>query len=140
MKTLQSRGYDVETYVIGLVNGQEKLTITESILLRYTTAAVAAQCRQWRGNGGALAAASHWCSGGCFVPIERPLEPRKAVGRSENPGWGGPVLCGGHNLLPLVVIGLTGLPNSGWAKAHPGHPLAAALLYVIVFEKKVSFR
>jgi len=32
---------------------------------------------------------------------------------------------------PLVVIGLTELPtelpNSGWAKAHPAHPLAAAL-------------
>ena len=27
--------------MIGLVNGQEKLTITESILLRYTTVAVA---------------------------------------------------------------------------------------------------
>ena len=51
-----------KSYVIGLVNGQEKLTITESILLRYTTAAVAAQCRQRRGKGGACAAASHWCS------------------------------------------------------------------------------
>ena len=28
---------------------------------------------------------------------------------------------------PLVVIGLTELPNSGWAKAHPAHPLAASL-------------
>ena len=27
----------------------------------------------------------------------------------------------------MVVIGLTELPNSGWAKAHPAHPLAAAL-------------
>ena len=27
----------------------------------------------------------------------------------------------------LVVIGLTELPNSGWAKAHPAHPLAASL-------------
>ena len=27
---------------------------------------------------------------------------------------------------PLVVIGLTELPNSGWAKAHPAHPLAAS--------------
>ena len=25
------------------------------------------------------------------------------------------------------VIGLTELPNSGWAKAQPAHPLAAAL-------------
>ena len=28
LKTLQSRGYDVETYVIGLVNGQEKVDQT----------------------------------------------------------------------------------------------------------------
>ena len=28
---------------------------------------------------------------------------------------------------PPVVIGLPELPNSGWAKAHPAHPLAAAL-------------
>ena len=27
-----------------------------------------------------------------------------------------------RNLPPLVQIGLTKLPNSGWAKAHPGHP------------------
>ena len=30
LNTLQSRGYDVETYVIGLVNGQEKLTRASS--------------------------------------------------------------------------------------------------------------
>ena len=36
---------------------------------------------------------------------------RRAVGRSENPGV--PVLFGGHNLLPLVEIGLTDLPKSG---------------------------
>ena len=29
---------------------------------------------------------------------------------------------------PLVVIGLTELPNSGWAIADPAHPLAAELL------------
>ena len=28
---------------------------------------------------------------------------------------------------PMVVIGLTELPNSEWAKAHPPHPLAAEL-------------
>ena len=33
----------------------------------------------------------------------------------------------GPNLPPLVGIGLTELPNSGWAKAHPAHPLAASL-------------
>ena len=37
----------------------------------------------------------------------------RAVGRSENPGV--PVLFGGHNLLPLVEIGLTDLPKSGGA-------------------------
>ena len=37
--------------MIGLVNGQEKLTITESILLRYTTVAVhsgAVQTAAWQ--------------------------------------------------------------------------------------------
>ena len=43
----------------------------------------------------------------------------RAVGRSENPGV--PVLFGGHNLPPLVEIGLTDLLNFGvpW---HPRHP------------------
>ena len=46
----------------------------------------------------------------------------RAVGRSENPGV--PVLFGGHNLLPLVEIGLTDMPKSGGAMAHgtPGTP------------------
>ena len=34
----------------------------------------------------------------------------RAVGRSENPGV--PVLLCGHNLPPLVQIGLTDLPKS----------------------------
>ena len=34
----------------------------------------------------------------------------RAVGRSENPGV--PVLFGGHNLAPLVEIGLTDLQKS----------------------------
>ena len=33
---------------------------------------------------------------------------------------------------PLVVIGLTELPNYGWAKAQPAHPLVASLLWVWV--------
>ena len=33
----------------------------------------------------------------------------------------------------LPVIGLTELPNSGWAKAHPAHPLVAALLGIYHF-------
>ena len=44
----------------------------------------------------------------------RALEDR-AVGRSENPGV--PVLYGGHNLPPLVEIGLTDVPKSGGAMA-----------------------
>ena len=43
-----------------------------------------------------------------------------AVGRSENPGV--PVLFGGHNLPPLVEIGLTDLPKSGVAMAPPAPP------------------
>ena len=30
-------------------------------------------------------------------------------------------------VIELVAIGLTELPNSGWALAHPSHPLAASL-------------
>ena len=33
-----------------------------------------------------------------------------------------PVLFGGHNLLPLVEIGLTDLPKSGGAMATPAPP------------------
>jgi len=36
--------------------------------------------------------------------------------------WVGKQYCGGHNLPLLVGIGLTELPNSKWAKAHPAHP------------------
>ena len=39
----------------------------------------------------------------------------RAVGRSENPGV--PALFGGHNLPPLVEIGLTDLSKSGDAMA-----------------------
>ena len=44
----------------------------------------------------------------------------RAVGRSENPGV--PLLFGGHNLPPLVEIGLTDLPKSGGAMAPPAPP------------------
>ena len=33
-------------------------------------------------------------------------------------------------ICPLVGIGLTETPNSGWAKAHLAHPLAASLVYI----------
>ena len=42
----------------------------------------------------------------------------RAVGRSENSGE--PVLCGGHNLPPLVVIGLTDLSKYAMAPSAPG--------------------
>ena len=32
--------------------------------------------------------------------------------------WGGQYLCGGHNLFPLVEIGLTGLPKSGYPQGR----------------------
>ena len=41
----------------------------------------------------------------------------RAVGRSENPDV--PVSFGGHNLSPLVEIGLTDLPKYGGAMAPP---------------------
>ena len=47
-------------------------------------------------------------------------ETSRAVGRSENPGL--PILFGGHNLPPLVEIGLTDLPKSGGAMAPPAPP------------------
>ena len=44
----------------------------------------------------------------------------RVVGRSENPDV--PVLFAGHNLLPLVEIGLTDLPKSEGAMAPPAPP------------------
>ena len=35
---------------------------------------------------------------------------------------GGQVVMWGHNLPPLVEIGLNDLPKPGWAIAHPSHP------------------
>ena len=46
--------------------------------------------------------------------------PVRAVGGSENSGV--PVLYGGHNLPPLVEIGLTDLPKFGGAMAPPAPP------------------
>ena len=50
----------------------------------------------------------------------------RAVGRSENPGV--PVVFGGHNLPPLVEIGLTDLPKTGGAMAPPAPPGTTGLL------------
>ena len=44
----------------------------------------------------------------------------RAVGRSGNPGV--PVLFGGHNLPPLVEIGVTAQPKSGGATTPPAPP------------------
>ena len=52
-----------------------------------------------------------------------------AVGRFKNPGV--PVLFGGHNLPPLVEIGLTDLPKSGGVMAPPAPPGTTGLNYVI---------
>ena len=49
----------------------------------------------------------------------------RAVGRSENLGV--PVLFGGHNLPPLVEIGLTDLPKSGGVIAPPTPPRTTSL-------------
>ena len=40
-----------------------------------------------------------------------------------------PVLFGGHNLPPLVEIGLTDLPKFGGAMAPPAPPGTTGLLY-----------
>ena len=53
----------------------------------------------------------------------------RAVGWSENPGV--PALFGGHNLPPLVEIGLTDLPTSGGAMAPPAPPGMTPLQYVV---------
>ena len=49
----------------------------------------------------------------------------RAVGRSENPGVR--VLFGGHNLPPLVGIGLTDLQKSGGVMAPPAPPALTGL-------------
>ena len=41
-------------------------------------------------------------------------------------GWASSNVVG--IICPLIVIGLTELPNSRWAEAHPAHPLATSLL------------
>ena len=53
----------------------------------------------------------------------------RAVGRSENPGV--PVLFGGHNLSPLVEVGLTDLPKSGGAMVAPEPPGITGLLITL---------
>ena len=44
----------------------------------------------------------------------------RAVGKSENPGV--PLLFAGHNLPPLVEIGLTDLPKSEGVMGPPEPP------------------
>ena len=57
----------------------------------------------------------------------------RAVGRSENPGV--PVLFGGHNLPPLVEIGLTDMSKFGGAMAPPAPPGTTGL-----YEHHCSYR
>ena len=51
----------------------------------------------------------------------------RAIGRSDNPEV--PVLFGGHNLPPMVEIGLTDLTKSGGAMAPPAPPGTTPLYY-----------
>ena len=51
----------------------------------------------------------------------------RAATRFSNPGGLAVMWCASS--ASLVVIGLTELPNSRWAKAHPSHPLAASLTH-----------
>ena len=39
----------------------------------------------------------------------------------------GKQLRGGHNLTPLVGIGLKETLNHGWAKTHPANPLTTSM-------------
>ena len=43
-----------------------------------------------------------------------------------------------NDLLTCSRRFLTELPNSGWAKAHPAHPLATALLTVALLHNNLS--
>ena len=38
----------------------------------------------------------------------------------------------GHNLPPLVDIGLSDLPKPGWAIVHPAHPSPTPLSHVLI--------
>ena len=55
----------------------------------------------------------------------------RAVGRPENPRM--PLIFGGHNLPPLVEIGLTDLPKSGGAMAPQAHPGTTGLLNTVMY-------
>ena len=60
---------------------------------------------------------------------ENPITQTRILNRglSSFLKWGGKKYCGGHNLLPLVEIGLTVLPKSGGAIAPPAPPLLRPL-------------
>ena len=53
-------------------------------------------------------------------------------------GWASSNVVG--IICPLVVIGLTELTNSEWAKAHPAYLLAASLITCGIFGKNQLFR
>ena len=73
-----------------------------------------------------------------FIPLSFSrdiFEVFRAAGRPENPEV--PVLFGGHNLPPLVEIGLTDLPKSGGAMAPLAPPGTTGLCsYVCMFNRK----
>jgi hypothetical protein len=52
------------------------------------------------------------------------IQGRMKLGRQE-------VTWEGHNLHPLVDIGLTDLPKPGWAIAHSAHPFHTPLHYCV---------
>ena len=62
---------------------------------------------------------------GCHTNKKAVKSYVRAVGRSENPGV--PVVFSGHNLPPLVEIGLTDLPKSGGTMAPPAPPWMTGL-------------
>ena len=54
-----------------------------------------------------------------FINVsQRRTKPPKAGWASSN---------GGHNLPPLVDIGLTDSQKTGWVIAHPAHPCPTSL-------------
>ena len=50
---------------------------------------------------------------------------------------GGQLVMWGYNLPPLVDLGLTDLPKSGWLIAHPIH-LSPASLVAIFFSPNIQ--
>ena len=69
-----------------------------------------------------------------FIPTKQPRNKLLDIRRSGNPGV--LALFGGHNLPPLVNIGLTYLPKSEGAMAPPAPPGTTGLYIDIRFQNK----